>query len=772
MFPEKTAPVDLFAEKKAPFILGKSLDPEINLPLGRFLPPFYKGQVSEWVGHYVPPGSWVLDPFGQDPFADLELARSGYRVLVSANNPIAAFLLEALSLGAAEDEWAEALELIGKIPMPARQNFKTWLEELYSLPCPNQKQGLKGQMESCGQKAQVQRFLWSGDNASPSSAELYCPSCEALFQVDLSAQDNITLTRLPSFALYRARALELLSGPQDELRPIMEDLIQYYTPRALVLLQMLLNKLETDALPNRVRTLTRALFLSAADRMNVLWAFPLGKNRPKQLTTPPTYEELNLWKALEQACKQWQAFSKKIELRHWPDMPSRAGGISLFSGRLRELNPLPKQGMIDLVYASLPRRNQAWWNLSGLWTGWLWGKNALEPLRHSLIRQRYDWNWHATALQKVLGQLPSFIQPQSPILFQISELDSKFLLSALLAASKSKLKIRAFAASGNCEQLQLVLRKGQNEKEIPISKAYWPEAVRAAANKFLTTRSEPSAYLPLLTAICLFLQDQGILDSMQPSNSPNLLSDIEKSVQEVLADSARFERFNPGSGFETGTFWLRQSPPHLNPLADRTEAAVMQEIYQNHSFTLPELLAAVYRKTRGLNNPELDLTAAILQSYAEPLNEAKQEWQLREGESLTDRAEDLRQMMALITNLASKLKYDREIGPEYVIWFDPEGKAVYKFFPTTNAIITPLLLSHTNDTSTKLIVIPGSRANLLAFKLKHDPNLQRMLTQDWQIIKFRQLRQLAENPLLTQQLFASQLLSDPPEYHTIQLKLL
>jgi hypothetical protein len=128
--------IDQFADKKAPFVLGNTLEPASNLPLGRFLPPYFEGQVSEWVKLYAPQESWVLDPFGQDPYADLELARAGYRVLVSANNPIASFMLEALSLGAAREEWSDALLTIANLPMQGKENFESWLTDLYSIPCP------------------------------------------------------------------------------------------------------------------------------------------------------------------------------------------------------------------------------------------------------------------------------------------------------------------------------------------------------------------------------------------------------------------------------------------------------------------------------------------------------------------------------------------------------------------------------------------------------------------------------------------------------------
>jgi len=68
-------------------------------------------------------------------------------------------------------------------------------------------------------------------------------------------------------------------------------------------------------------------------------------------------------------------------------------------------------------------------------------------------------------------------------------------------------------------------------------------------------------------------------------------------------------------------------------------------------------------------------------------------------------------------------------------------------------------------------VLPGSRANLAAFKLRRDPHLQALKTENWNIVKYRQLRNLSDNPLLTRELFTTQITGDPPEYRSTQLAL-
>jgi hypothetical protein len=73
-----------------------------------------------------------------------------------------------------------------------------------------------------------------------------------------------------------------------------------------------------------------------------------------------------------------------------------------------------------------------------------------------------------------------------------------------------------------------------------------------------------------------------------------------------------------------------------------------------------------------------------------------------------------------------------------------------------------------------MVVIPGSRANLLIYKLNRDPRLlgRSQIAGGWNFIKFRHLRWLLENPLLSRESLAESLALDPLTYSTPQLRLL
>ena len=102
-----------------PYIPGlKPADPG---PLSRFLPALEEGMISAWLSQRPldtargESGNWLLDPFGFSPRLVLEAARSGYRVLVTANNPITRFLLEMFANPPAQSEFTAALADLGAV---------------------------------------------------------------------------------------------------------------------------------------------------------------------------------------------------------------------------------------------------------------------------------------------------------------------------------------------------------------------------------------------------------------------------------------------------------------------------------------------------------------------------------------------------------------------------------------------------------------------------------------------------------------------------------
>jgi len=744
----------------APFVTGEP-EPLTGLPLDRFLMPYFPGRATRWVNAFAPPGSWLLDPFGQDPFSVLELARAGYRVLVASNNPVPTFILKVMASSPSTQEWSEAFTALSNLRMPTGERLEDFINAYYQFDCPT---------PTCPGKAEVTSFIWAEDQPQPFKAFARCPSCSLESEIELTPELLGRFPKLPAYNAYRVRSLETAANLNDPLRPVMEDVIRYYSERALTLFQIVLGRVNNATLPDRQRTLIQALLLTTADQINQLWAYPLGKNRPHQLLRPPIYQEPSLWEALLRSKTQWDQPSEAVILRTWPDLPPQKGGIAVFEGRLREIEPLPDPKIFSAVFSSLPRRNQAYWNLCGIWSAWLWGRSAIEPLRHSLTRQRYDWTWHVKALEKVISQLKTHTLPYTPLLFQIGELDPRFVLATLLSSLNAELNLRSFALDGEDITLQTVWdREPSLISEPPQGSLEF--IAREASKEFLINAGEPVSFLSVFTHICLSLYTQGMLKG-QPQVQPNgTLSELEDQIENVLRDPFHFVRFNPGATIDTGLFWLTKPPVIYTPLIDRIERGVLNALHHTDRLSNEKLVDFIYTHIKGLLTPDQETISALIESYADLMIENGMTWHLRPNESEAERARDLEEIHNLLEKMANNLKYSRILSKESITWRDEEGHQVYTFFPSSTAIIAPMLLNYVNQPGLKLIVIPGSRSNLLSYKLKRDPNLESLVTKDWHFVKYRHLRNLNENPLLSRELFASQIVGDPPEHRAAQLAL-
>jgi hypothetical protein len=60
-----------------------------------------------------------------------------------------------------------------------------------------------------------------------------------------------------------------------------------------------------------------------------------------------------------------------------------------------------------------------------------------------------------------------------------------------------------------------------------------------------------------------------------------------------------------------------------------------------------------------------------------------------------------------------------------------------------------------------ILVLPGSRANLLAYKLQHDPQLAAAAGSGWRFLKFRHVSRLGEMSDLDRTHFDTVLAQDP-----------
>ena len=203
-----------------PYIPGLN-SPEPG-PLSRFISPLEDGMISAWLSRLDRPSSWALDPFGLSPRLVLEAARSGYRTLVAANNPITRFLLETYANPPTQADFTAALAELGAAKK-GDERLEVHLQSLYLTTC-----------EKCGNSIQARSFLWRKGENAPFARVYACAHCGDSGERIASTDDIARAKKIAATdALHRSRAFERVAALDDEDRVYAEEAIQHYLPRPL-----------------------------------------------------------------------------------------------------------------------------------------------------------------------------------------------------------------------------------------------------------------------------------------------------------------------------------------------------------------------------------------------------------------------------------------------------------------------------------------------------------------------------------------------------------
>jgi hypothetical protein len=509
-------------------------------PLGRFLPPVPAGVAPDFLAKHAGPGAWVLDPFGASPRLVLEMARLGYRVLAAVNNPVGSFLLEMGAAAYPKIEFQAALADLAS-SRKGEERMENHLQSLYLTECTK-----------CARSVPAQAFIWEKDGKAPVSRIFDCAPCNEHGEQPATEADQQRAAQMETIAgLHQARALERVASRDDPDREHVEEALQYYLPRAVYTLITIINKIDSLNLSPQRRRCLQALVLAACDEANTLWGYPEERPRPKQLTIPPRFRENNIWMALERGVDVWAPDGDPIPISTWPELPPETGGICRFEGPLRDLAPGLKQVPIQAVLTALPRPNQAFWTLSALWSGWLWGREAVTPFKMVLRRRRYDWHWHASAMQAALKNLAPVLPLQAPLFAIIAEPEPSYISAAVLAASSAGFDLNGVALRTPHDPAYLLWHRrafthqptaGVRPDETSESRPAEPEAsaeptspetMRNAFHAYLEQRGEPATYLHMHTTALTALSENRQLVWQEEG-----FSHLHAPLVEALKDAA------------------------------------------------------------------------------------------------------------------------------------------------------------------------------------------------------------------------------------------
>ena len=739
-----------------PYIPGSAPPPE--LPLGRFVPPIPEGMVTAWIHQNLETGEPILEPFGFNPLIPIEIAQAGHSVLVTVNNPIHAFMLQILASAPQQGELIAALQDLA-VSSKGNERMEPYIRSLYFITCAD-----------CNQRIEAEAFLWRKGEKLPYAALVKCPHCGAKGEQSIAEETLTSLSVLPPVRLHQARALNRICSREDPLRSQVKNALNAYLARPLIVLQTIINKLDSLEQSARRRELLIALILSAADQGNTLWSYPSPRNRPRQIVIPSVFQERNLWKVMEKAIESWQYLSSPIPVSDWTGQFNDIPTIYCFRGRLKELTPQIKQPF-STILAAIPRPNQAFWTLSALWTGWIWGQTAVTPIRQVLSRQRYDWNWHTNALSSVFETIYGICDSQTKFWGMIAENEPMLLLASLLAGDSVGFKLLAFAQSYDNPLAQVEWKKLPKQQAHTQPRSALNSAQRGAI-QYLSKKSEPGSYQQIQAAAITELAHHNQLAVDTFLENPNQTASETNSLIETLFTELGFLSQVGGgtASLETGEWWLAGGIRPEISLIDHVEETILHHLVKSGTTSSAALKTCVYQNFPGLFTPKDEVILNCLESYAELSDPETHQWTLKESERPSARKADMSAIQHALQNIGQRLDY-RVTGNNPLVWEDEERAfQIYKFHILSTAIVTPHI-HQSENARINILVIPGSRANLLAFKKQRDQLLKKNLDRIFIIMKFRLVRDLEANPLISRDLFKEQILADPPEYRSSQLAL-
>ena len=448
--------------------------------------------------------------------------------------------------------------------------------------------------------------------------------------------------------LHKARALERVAPLHDPDRQHVEDALGVYLPRAIYALVTIINKLSSMPASEPNHPLLSALLLLAFDRGNTLWLYPKERQRPRQLIVPAQFREHNVWMALKSAANLWPSTDPPVSVSRWPELPPDQGGICLYEGRIKDLASRLSKVQIHAILTAFPRPNQAFWTLSALWSGWLWGHEAVEHFKSVLRRRRYDWGWHTSAIRSALSSLGSGIPPGTPYLGLVSEIEPGFLASVVLGAKLANLKLSGIAMRLEDGVAQIMWQHVGDAPPVHENPDGIDKIIQTQGQVYLQEiRGEPSPYQYIHAAGLAGLAQ---IHQQSFDQSPHeYLSNVQTEYQRALSFRNGFLRYGGSDkSNEVGLWWTSHWNAEVLPLADRAEIELVNYLSKNPGCSFDEIDLAVCQNLPGIAPPEPEMLQICLQSYGFQGNPGNDRWYLHDRETPEKRREDIRLMTELI----------------------------------------------------------------------------------------------------------------------------
>jgi len=724
--------------------------PDTPRLLERFLPPLAEGVAAYYLQRFSRPGDLILDPFGTSPSLALEALGLDRRVLVTGFNPVMRLALSLAVRPPAIADLRLALTRLGDVTIGrvASDRLERSILALYQTRCAE-----------CEAVVTADYFDWDAEQGEPVEKGYVCHTCGGPRHAPTDAADREAARRYTRNGPDYHYLLGRVAVVNDPDRADAEEALQVYPARTLTAIGSILVKLEGLDLDRDSDRLLAGPLIAAFDL-----ATSLAQDRPRVLSVPRRYREVNFWLALERGLGLVAGLPLPDRSLPLDALLAQRRGpaILAYTGPVRDLAARLPAGACQLMISALPRPNQAFWTLSALWTAWLWGPAAAEPLRAVLRRRRYDWHWHARALERTLTAVQPALAPAGHFISLIAEAEPGFTAAVMAGAASAGMRLAATALRADTAEVQAdwLPPPGPAAGDI-LSPAELTARALAAMQTALRVRGEPSRWATLHWAASAALS--GRVPTEDEDGLPPSLRAIEAAAQ-----SGTLTRLGAAAGddLSTGLWWLAEAAQAQAPLADRVEAEVLRLLSGGAPVAQRDLLPAVYAAFPGAQTPGQGLVLACLASYAQRVDDGF--WQLRPEDAAGARAADLQATFTQLQGLAVRLGLT--VAGDNGQWWLDAGRPLYAFAVQPTAALAAVLLGPPPTAERqRCLVLPGGRVTLAEYKLRRDPRLRTAFQAGgWSIIKYRHVRRMAADAAVTRATLEAALAGDPVQAEAAQ----
>jgi len=382
----------------------------------------------------------------------------------------------------------------------------------------------------------------------------------------------------------------------------------------------------------------------------------------------------------------------------------------------------------------------------------------------------------------------------TPVFGLLSEPEPSSLTSALTAANSAGLDLGSLALRTEHDPVQLLWTCGEHLRRQPNEANV--DEVRESIYAHLTERGEPASYLHVHAAGLIALAKSHALKQRDQEFDESLRG-TQLLIQNALEEDPRFVHYSNGESVDTGLWGLQnnvilpqehrddvseaknlqdngkdswtaaQAQSDKNEsLSDRVEIAVVTFLQKHPNSIFLDVEQDLYPRFPGLLTPSKAMIYSVLSSYAQ---KEEGEWKLRAEDVASVRRNELNNIAALIDAIGRRMGYaTRTRRPGRIYLWEQNGRLERTFYILASALIGRAISETAHPPGQTVIVMPGGRAALAAYKVQRDPSLAARI-KSVQVVKYRLLRTLIELPVLTRETFEEQIAGDPLEKSKSQM---